>query len=134
MSIPSTDPLALHRESRRLAELRQYDPAIAFARHDRGAALAAELGGMRAEQELAAFSRGFYKVEVASTRVRMADLRMGQEPHYVFSFVVAARHSALQPLDRPVAAGSRHRVDEALPWLWRRLRGEPVPPWSRLAG
>jgi inner membrane protein len=63
-------------------------------------------------------------------RVRITDLRMGQEPDYVFAFEVATRHSALQPLVPSVAVGGRGDPAPGLQWLWRRLRGEPVAPPS----
>ena len=53
---------------------------------------------------LAAFSKGFYKLHVQDARVLMTDLRMGQEPSYVFSFAVAERHSPAVPLEYVMTA------------------------------
>ena len=74
------------------------------------------------------FSKGFYKLHEDGRRVRISDLRMGQEPSYIFSFEVAERRSP--PVALAVAEQVGERVDfgRALPWLWRRAQGEPVPP------
>jgi inner membrane protein len=108
--------------------LRDASPQIHFDRFDRGAALAPEVQGIDGVQRLMAFSKGFYKLKDDNGRVLIADLRMGQEPAYVFSFAVAERHSAARPLPKPEAAGRRPDIERALPWLWRRMGGDPVPP------
>jgi len=55
-------------------------------------------------------------------------LRMGLEPTYTFTFVVAERHSAPLPLARPQQIAVRYDLERGLPWLWRRLWGENVSP------
>jgi inner membrane protein len=103
-------------------------PRMHFDVFERGMALWPQVAGIDGVQRVAAFSRGFFKLAARDGQVIVTDLRMGQEPHYVFSFVVAEQHSPLRALDVTRSVGSRHRVDEALPWLVRRLRGEPLPP------
>ena len=67
-------------------------------------------------------------------RVVMSDLRMGQTPFFVFSFIVGAADgstvSALPTLQLPT---SRPPVGEALGWVWRRIWDEAAgpPPASR---
>jgi inner membrane protein len=104
------------------------EPRIAFDHFERGAALERELPPIDGVRRIAAFSKGFYKLFERDGRILIADLRMGQEPAYVFTFEVAERRSAPQPLERPAQVGSRADPERALPWLWRRLRGEPLPP------
>lgn len=104
------------------------EPRLVFDRFDRGAALGAELQGVDAVQRIAAFSKGFYKLAQQGDRVLLSDLRMGQEPAYIFTFVVAQRHSRLAALEPPVQVGARIDIARGLPWLWRRLWGEPLPP------
>jgi inner membrane protein len=100
---------------------------LRFTRHERGAALYETLREHPPVAALAAFSHGFFKLERSDRgEILMADLRMGQEPDYVFRFVVAREQSPLQLLDRPEAAGSRSETGPALRQLWRRLWGEPV--------
>jgi inner membrane protein len=103
-------------------------PSIAFDRFDRGTALAAELAGVEGVERISAFSKGFYKVWQDGPRLLITDLRMGQEPAYVFTFAVAERRSPPVPLAQPVQLGSRPDLERGLPWLWRRMWGEPLPP------
>ncbi len=102
-------------------------PQIAFERFDRGNALAAELQQNDGVQRIQAFSKGFYALSEADGKVFISDLRMGQEPTYIFTFAVAERHSAAVPLARPEQVGARPDVACGLPWLWRRMWGEPLP-------
>ncbi|MBC7992413.1 MAG: metal-dependent hydrolase [Rhizobacter sp.] len=103
-------------------------PQMQFDRFARGTALAAELQGIDGVQRISAFSKGFYKLQQDGDRVSITDLRMGQEPSYTFSFVVAERRSAVVPLAQPEQVGSRPEVGRYFAWLWRRLQGEPLPP------
>jgi inner membrane protein len=104
------------------------EPRIAFDRFDRGTAMLPELQGIGSAQRIVAFSKGFFKLQQDGPRLLITDLRMGQEPNYTFSFAVAERRSALAPLALPEQVGSRPDLARALPWLWRRLLGEPLPP------
>jgi inner membrane protein len=104
------------------------EPTVHFDRFDRGRSLAGELRGLESVQRVAAFSNGFYKLEQAGPQLLISDLRMGQEPAYNFRFVVAERHSPLQALERPVQQSTRLDLERGLPWLWRRMLGEPLPP------
>ncbi|MBL8348707.1 MAG: metal-dependent hydrolase [Burkholderiaceae bacterium] len=103
-------------------------PRMPFDRFDRGAALMPEVRGIDGVQRIAAFSKGFYRLRQVGARVVITDLRMGQEPAYVFSFAVADRHSAAVPLAMPEPIGARIDIARGLPWLWRRMLGEPLPP------
>ena len=82
-------------------------PRIVFDRFDSGRSLAAGLEGTEGLQRIAAFSKGFYKLHETGGRVLVTDLRMGQEPAYVFSFAIARRHSPPVPLAVPEQVGSR---------------------------
>ena len=101
---------------------------MTFDRFERGTALAAELKGLDAVQRIAAFSKGFYKLRREGDRVLLSDLRMGQEPNYIFTFEVARRHSAPVPTIPPVQVGTRLDLARGLPWLWQRTLGEPLAP------
>lgn len=105
--------------------------AISFERYPRGNALAAELERDLAVGRIRAFSKGFYALRAEGTRVLITDLRMGQEPNYIFSFAVAERHSPALPLSRPEQIGARPDIACGLPWIWRRMWGEPLPPPTR---
>jgi inner membrane protein len=101
---------------------------IHFDRFERGNALAAELGRSDGMQRIQAFSGGLWAMNEQGGRVRISDLRMGQEPTYVFAFEVATRHSAPVALTPTVHVGRRADPERALPWIWRRLQGEQLPP------
>ena len=84
--------------------------------------------GIDAVRRLARFSHGFYKVHERDGQAWVTDLRMGQEPHYAFSFLVAHREGdAWTPLP-PQNLGSRGDTRRGLAWLWERLRGHEMPP------
>lgn len=107
-------------------------PTIAFDRFDRGAALEAELRAQQRDvpalDRIARFSKGFYALRQEGSRVLLTDLRMGQEPAYIFSFAIAERASPPQPLALPVQVGSRPDLARWLPWLVRRIGGRAETP------
>ncbi|MBL8380058.1 MAG: metal-dependent hydrolase [Burkholderiales bacterium] len=106
-------------------------PVISFERYPRGNALIAELQGTAAVELVRAFSKGFHAMRVEGSRVIITDLRMGQEPAYIFSFAVAERSSPAVPLAKPEQIGARPDLGCGLPWIWRRMWGEPMPPLVR---
>jgi inner membrane protein len=103
-----------------------------FDRFGRGNALAAELaalpGGHEGAARIQAFSKGLWAMREEEGRIRISDLRMGQEPSYVFAFAVAERQSPPVPLVPSVAVGGRGDPGPALAWLKRRVQGEKLPP------
>ena len=110
--------------------LRDAEPQMRFDRFDRGLALATALQDNDSVRRVTAFSKGFWKMHAQEGRVRISDLRMGQEPDYSFSFAVAEqRDGVLTPLATPLQLGGRPRdIAGALNWVWRRALGEPLPP------
>ena len=104
------------------------EPRVVFDPFVRGTALAADLDGIAALRRVQAFSKGFYKLQQQGERIVVSDLRMGQEPTYAFSFVIAERHSPPVALARPEQIGMRPDLQRGLPWLWRRALGEALPP------
>jgi inner membrane protein len=103
-------------------------PRIGFDRFARGNALVDELSGHDGVQRIRRFSKGFYQLRQDGARVLISDLRMGQEPVYIFTFAVAERHSAAVPLAATEQLSARIDIERGLPWLWRRLWGENIPP------
>lgn len=104
------------------------EPAITFDAFTRGTALYEALRDHSPVARLAWFSRGFFKFDERAGAIRMADLRMGLEPTYTFTFVVGVRGSPEVAPVTPRAVGERPDVGRALPWLWRRMLGEPLAP------
>ncbi|RYY72379.1 MAG: metal-dependent hydrolase [Comamonadaceae bacterium] len=99
---------------------------LRMERHAAVPQLALELGASPDVRQLAAFTHGFYKLDERGGVARVTDLRMGQEPHYVFSFAVARRHAGGWTPLVPTNEGSRGDTREALAWLWDRMRGRDV--------
>jgi inner membrane protein len=100
---------------------------VQFDRFDRGAELYEQLRGHWPVDRIAWFSRGYFKMQARDGEVLMSDLRMGQEPFYFFTFRMARLQSEPVPLDHPEQVGARPDVVRGLPWLWRRMWGEPLP-------
>lgn len=88
------------------------------------------LRDVEAVRRIADFSRGFFRLDEREGVARITDLRMGQEPAYVFAFAVARRGSGWEALTPPLAVGGRADLDigAALRWLWRRAGGERIDP------
>ncbi|PPE69347.1 metal-dependent hydrolase [Caldimonas thermodepolymerans] len=79
-------------------------------------------------RRLAWFTHGFYKVERHGDELRMTDLRMGQEPYYTFTFVLAERRDGQDLPVTPRLVSQRPALREGFTWLWLRAQGLQVPP------
>ena len=90
--------------------------------------MAAELQHIDGVQRLAAFTKGFYKLEQRANRLLISDLRMGQEPNYSFSFAVAEGYSPTVALAQPEQIAVAFDIARGLNWLWRRALGEQLAP------
>ena len=101
---------------------------VAFDHFPRGEALYEELRGDWHTERIAWFSRGFFKMSEHDGELRITDLRMGQEPYYVFSFAVARRQSPQAAPMAPQLVGTRLDLGRGGPWLWQRMLGKPLPP------
>lgn len=104
------------------------DRQINFDRFDHQPALINELKGNWAAERMAWFTKGFYSLREVKGEAILTDLRMGQEPGYVFQFALAQREGAAWKEITPMARGSRGDAAKALPWLWARIKGQDVPP------
>ena len=104
-------------------------PQIAFDAYARGNLLAAELSGIEGVPRLRAFTKGFFALRDEAGRVLISDLRMGQEPDYIFTFAVAEKRSAAVPLAVPEQFKGRCDIACGLSWLGKRIwGGAPLPP------
>jgi inner membrane protein len=86
-------------------------------------------GGWHAER-MRWFTHGLYKLERRDGGIVLSDLRMGQEPAYVFAFRLPLTHpepGLAQPA-LPQAVGQRGDVGRGLRWLGPRMLGADVPP------
>ncbi len=104
------------------------DQVIEFDKFPHQPQLLTELKDNWAVQRMAWFTHGFYGLREVKGQLLLADLRMGQEPHYVFQFALAQRDGAGWKEIAPLAQGSRGDAAKALPWLWNRIKGIEAPP------
>ena len=102
------------------------EPSIDFRRYPSDVRALHEAGDIWSVNRLRWFSQDFIKTSVEDGKLILADLRMGQEPFYVFSHVVAERgnpHWRAIPTEQiPITIEER-----ALAETWRRI-------WSELTG
>ncbi len=84
--------------------------------------LAPEMAGHWTFERLAWFTRGYYAIRSEAGEVIVTDLRMGSEPAYVFSFVVARLHEEgrIEPITSEQQSPLRP-VGDALSWLLTRI-------------
>jgi inner membrane protein len=101
-------------------------PSVRWTAYPRGAELIAQHGDNDSVARIAAFSHGFFSLQAMDGHLMLTDLRMGQEPAYIFRFNIGA----LDAVGRtpPVQQGMRADLGRGLPWLWERLTGTDVPP------
>jgi inner membrane protein len=92
--------------------------------HPRGTETLGCLDGSEALAKLAAFSGGYFRVDVQDDEVRVSDLRMGMTPNYVFSFAIARRTGEGIERMRPERRRSARSGEGDLDWLIARLSGE----------
>jgi inner membrane protein len=80
-----------------------------------------------AVQRLLWFSQGFVKASVDNDRLILSDLRMGQNPVFVFSHVVATRGNPhWKPIPTELLPVSF--TNRALSWTWQRIWTDSVAP------
>jgi inner membrane protein len=101
---------------------------IQFDAFPRGQALAQELASNADVQRMTKFSDGFVKMYEQDAKAVLCDLRMGQEPTYVFCFQLAQREGAVWKAITSVNVGGRADAGKAWAWLWPRMLGQQLPP------
>ncbi len=97
-------------------------PTMRLDAFPNGRALYDSASELPAVEQMARFTHGFFRLAEVDGRLALTDLRMGQEPWYSFSFVVARRgNPGLHPVS-PVNVGGRSGLDVAASLRWLRLR------------
>lgn len=104
------------------------DRTLRFDDFSSPSALIKELEGNWAAQRMAWFTHGFYSLRELNGQAILTDLRMGQEPNYVFQFALAQRQGKGWQTITPSALGVRGDPSKLLPWLWARIKGQDLPP------
>ena len=101
---------------------------IQIQRYASGSELAKGLAPDNPAFRLKAFANGLVRFDEVEGKLHITDLRMGQQPHFPFRFVVAERtpdgtlHSVT-----PRAANSWGDIGESLNWLVQRIGGQKLP-------
>ncbi len=101
---------------------------VKWERYDRGADLIARYSENPGVQRLASFSQGFYRMQHDSNsenaQVFVTDLRMGQEPFYVFHFGLGIPNSQGElPVKPATIYRGQPDLQFGLPWLRARALG-----------
>lgn len=93
---------------------------VEWTRHERGSALMAQHGQAGPVAQLTAFAHGFVKLAATPDgQLRITDLRMGQEPDYVFNFDLGPLHAVGSVPATQVS--TRPAIGPALRWMGQRL-------------
>jgi len=101
--------------------------ALAYA-HPRRPDLAGCLAGTPVFEELAAFTKGIYRLEVEGERIIMTDLRMGLTPNHVFRFHIAdVTADGAKPISPPTREPVVRGTDGDVPWIMAGIRQDPTP-------
>jgi inner membrane protein len=103
-------------------------PRMRFDRFERDTALYRALRHNWHVARIAWFSHGFFDMRERGGEVSISDLRMGQEPIYSFTFVVARRSNPGFTLVTPRDVRTEPNVAANLRWISRRLLGEQISP------
>jgi len=98
------------------------DRPVRFTAYDRGDSLLDLHAAHPQVQRIARFSDGFYKLSQEEGRLFVTDLRMGQQPHFVFHFDLGMPGQAVPARNQ----GMRGDVGEGFRWLGRRMLGEDL--------
>ncbi|MEZ5826592.1 MAG: metal-dependent hydrolase [Geminicoccaceae bacterium] len=93
-------------------------------RHERLALAASCLDGMSSFTTLARFTKGFYRTTFDGEVLRMADIRMGVTPDYVFDFVIGKTGTDGIEAVRPERVASQRRRDGDIAWLFAGIVGQ----------
>lgn len=106
-------------------------PTMRFRSYPSGHELYPPVRSLPAVQRMVQFTHGFFRLAERDDRIELTDLRMGQEPWYSFSFVVARRddNPGLHPLG-PISVGGREGMDLGAMLRWLRIRalGTDIDP------
>ena len=109
---------------------RMHDPdrPIRFDAFDRGAEFDRKTSDFSEANKIRAFSKGFYTISDDGKELRITDLRMGQHPYFVFSFVFAEHSSEpILPIT-PRQITMRMPFESGIDWLWQRIGGVDTAP------
>ncbi|MEN5016033.1 metal-dependent hydrolase [Erwinia sp. Eh17-17] len=97
------------------------DKPLALTTHANGRALYQQFNSNWYVQRVAWFSRGFYAMKRVGEHITITDLRMGEEPHYSFTFDLGPEPLKDGPFKPERLAVQRPPLGQALHKLWSRF-------------
>ena len=106
--------------------LRDQGRPIRFRAFDRGGDLLARHADHVQVQRLQRFADGFVAMRQEGADLWITDLRMGQQPYYVFDFKIGA--ASANPSVPAQQVSARIPLAAGLQWLGRRMAGEDLDP------
>ena len=106
--------------------LRDQGRPIRFRAFDRGGDLLARHADHVQVQRLQRFADGFVAMRQEGAYLWITDLRMGQQPYYVFDFKIGA--ASANPSVPAQQVSARIPLAAGLQWLGRRMAGEDLDP------
>ena len=106
--------------------LRDQGRPIRFRAFDRGSDLLAQHADHVQVQRLQRFADGFVAMRQEGADLWITDLRMGQQPYYVFDFKIGA--ASANPAVPAQQVSARIPLAAGLQWLGRRMTGEDLDP------
>lgn len=99
--------------------------SVSVYRHPRHPELEGCLSTTPPFRNLAAFTKGFYRMEESEGKIIFSDLRMGLTPQYVFRFQLGdTRNGAPRPVTSPLREPTVRGAPGDLQWLWSGILGE----------
>jgi inner membrane protein len=109
------------------------DKQIQFTSFKREPAIDVATSEFESANHIRKFSRGFYAISNTDSQVLISDLRMGQQPYYVFSFEFARRDGNTVTEVPPKARNLRQDlpIGPYFEWVWARIKGEDAEPPRR---
>lgn len=100
---------------------------VRFTSHERGSDVMAAHASHPHVQRMARFTDGFFRMRLEGNQLWLTDLRMGQEPAYVFNFNLGPPVAPGAPHPTASRVSDRGDVARALTWLRPRLLGADLP-------
>ena len=91
------------------------DAQLPIYQHPRGAKLIEQSAGNLSIDTMRWMTQGFYAMHMVQDTVIVTDLRMGQEPNYVFTFAF------INGATTPVRLSVSHGGESGLMQIWRRI-------------
>ena len=109
--------------------LLEHEPKPLWSQMERGTDLLSASQGLEPIKRLTEFSDGFVSIRREEDALFIQDLRMGQEPSYVFQFRIDPSEQADQAYRVSRAPGNRPPIREGVQWIYERATLQTLLPF-----